>query len=388
MHRRSFLSGLGALTLTQGLMGCQTNNQLRLEMAFLRSTIPSQLFGEFRKKLTGGTSLDLDPLQSLAELFEQLQTWRRELNQASTDTVVPVRAVSIGHYWLSQAIQQELIQPLNLDTLVGWKQLGQAWQNLVTRDRQGQLAGAMRNLPVWGAPYRWGMTVIVYRKDKFAKAPNLKVPQDWDDLWQPELRGRVSLLDQPREVIGLALKRLGQSYNTPNPAAVAELRPTLAALNRQTKLYSSDTYLQPLILGDTWVAVGWSTDILPELSAGGDLVMVVPKSGTALWADLWVQPYRQQRLAEIEQGLFNQWLDFWWQPEIVNQLSQFSNAPSPLTVKDKTPGRSTQLLLPPTVDFARHEFIEPLGKQATAQYRQLWVEMRRVEMRRAEMRGG
>lgn len=38
--------------------------------------------------------------------------------------------------------------------------------------------------------------------------------QDWDDLWRPELTGKISMIDSPREVVGAILKRMGASYNT------------------------------------------------------------------------------------------------------------------------------------------------------------------------------
>lgn len=38
--------------------------------------------------------------------------------------------------------------------------------------------------------------------------------QDWDDLWRPELTGKISMVDSPREVVGAVLKRMGASYNT------------------------------------------------------------------------------------------------------------------------------------------------------------------------------
>lgn len=38
--------------------------------------------------------------------------------------------------------------------------------------------------------------------------------QDWGDLWRPELAGKISMVDSPREVIGAVLKHMGASYNT------------------------------------------------------------------------------------------------------------------------------------------------------------------------------
>jgi putative spermidine/putrescine transport system substrate-binding protein len=379
MHRRSFLAGLGTLALTQGLGGCQSNSQQQLETYFLRSTVPSQLFNQFRSQLSGA-NLKLDPLLSLEALFERLQSWRRELGQPSANASgpLPVRTLSLGNFWLSQAIRQQLIQPLNLDKLTNWSRLPLVWQSLVTRDRQGNLAdisSASSDLQVWGAPYRWGMTVIVYRKDKFAKLG--WAPQDWSDLWRPELQGKLSLLNQPREVIGLTLKRLGSSYNIAEPAGVEGIQQALKDLNRQVRFYSSDAYIQPLLLEDTWAAVGWSTDVLPEVRQDDRLAIAVPKAGTSLWADVWVQPNQNGNLDDPSQKLLNRWLDFWWQPEVVNQLSQYSDALSPLAVSGQTPGRTSQLLLPNADSFARHEFLNPLADKTITQLRSLWQDMRK-----------
>ncbi|XP_024038886.1 uncharacterized protein LOC112097729 isoform X2 [Citrus clementina] len=37
---------------------------------------------------------------------------------------------------------------------------------------------------------------------------------DWKDLWQPELAGRISMVNSPRQVIGSVLKYRGASYNS------------------------------------------------------------------------------------------------------------------------------------------------------------------------------
>lgn len=37
-----------------------------------------------------------------------------------------------------------------------------------------------------------------------------------------------------------------------------------------------------------WVAVGWSSDVIPVAKRMSNVAVVVPKSGASLWADLWV----------------------------------------------------------------------------------------------------
>ena len=54
--------------------------------------------------------------------------------------------------------------------------------------------------------YTWGITGIAYNKN-YVK----DVPDSWEDLWNPEYAGRLILLNDSRETIGMALKKNGFS---------------------------------------------------------------------------------------------------------------------------------------------------------------------------------
>ncbi len=387
--RRLFLTGAIGLTLGNLLSGCARQNGQTLSIQVLNGSIPLQVIAEFRKHLkqtsTAGT-LEIGLETQLQKLFEALQSWKRSA-QTKTPTANPFGwvplinkptvvpdLVTLGDYWLDKAIQQGLIQPFNPQHLPGWEQLPQPWQDLVTRTSP---TGAGDR--VWGMPYRWGSTVIAYRQDIF-KEKGLPLPTDWSDLWRSDLRGHISLLDQPREVIGLTLKKLGQSYNTANLNAVPNLKAELAALNRQVKFYSSDAYLQPLLLGDTWLAVGWSTDILPLMQRVQTIAAVVPQSGTALWSDLWVRPATAP--SEIF-ALAADWVRFCWQPDIASQLSLLSHAASPMVVTtdpSKLPAalRQNSVLLPAASVQKASEFLKPLDPAAIKQYQATWKSLRQV----------
>jgi putative spermidine/putrescine transport system substrate-binding protein len=359
------------------LAGCRTSNQATLNVHFLKNSIPAQLVGKFRHDFKFSLLLNLVPEPELANLFTQLQSWKVQPESISR-TVPTASLVSLGDYWLTPAIEQGLIQPLNPTQLSHWNHLPSRWQSLVSRDgANDKLSVHQENLnserQVWGAPYRWGTTVIAYRKDKFK--PLGWAPSDWDDLWRPELKRRFSLLDHPREVIGLTLKKMGHSYNSENIKSIPELAAELRALNQQVKLYNSSAYLQPLVLGDTWLAVGWSTDILPIMRRNDQIRAVIPRSGTALWSDVWVRSASKH--PEPDSGVGNQWIDFWWQPEVANQLSRFSNARSPiLTDFNPADNLTKSILLPDQQVFDHSEFLKPLPAATIEQYRSLWQEIR------------
>jgi putative spermidine/putrescine transport system substrate-binding protein len=215
------------------------------------------------------------------------------------------------------------------------------------------------------------------------------MPKDWSDLWRPELQGHISLLDQPREVIGLTLKKLGKSYNTEKLSEVPSLEEELSKLHQQVKYYSSNKYLEPLILGDTWLALGWSTDVLSVRSSNRQIEAIVPLSGTAIWADVWVQPASVSDNSKPPAGpkantsLTKDWINFCWQPQSAEKISILSNATSPIFFDDdsKTLPKALQdnpLLLPDSSVLDKSEFLKPLPKEVSQEYEALWKKIRNV----------
>jgi putative spermidine/putrescine transport system substrate-binding protein len=374
MRRRSFLQGSTILLFGQGLLACGAKNQQTLSVELLKGSIPGQVVDKFQQSLQSKIGLNFVPLEQLQDLYQQLQAWRdRPQTTSQKRWGIPLSSsqkkaadlITLGDYWLKTAIEEKLIQPLEIEKLKQWPVLPQRWQEIVTRNEQGLLDARGK---VWGAPYRWGTTVIVYRRDKFTRLG--WEPVDWTDLWRPELRDRISALDQPREVIGLVLKKLGQSYNTQKIDSIANLEAELRTLKPQVKFYSSTRYLEPLIMGDTWLAIGWSNDVLPVLGRYPQLQAVVPRSGTALWADLWVKPVTGKK-----DDLIYQWIDFCWLPNIANQISLLTKTNSPISTpitKFDIQTSLLKILIDNQELFAKSEFLLPLPSQVTAQYQSLF----------------
>jgi putative spermidine/putrescine transport system substrate-binding protein len=368
-----------------------------LNVGLLQDSIPVQLVAEFRRTLESPVRLKFDPQAQLKDIYQNLRVWKQQAEnpESSQGFSLPLisrkppaiaNLVTLGDYWLESAIQQQLIQPLDLSTLPGWQNLPPRWQGIVRRNRQGQLDESGL---IWGAPYRWGTVVIAYRRDKFEELG--WTPTDWSDLWRPELRDRISLLDSPRQVIGLTLKKLGFSYNTKNLSQVPNLKTELLDLHKQVKLYSSNHYLEPLVLGDTWLAVGWSTDILSLRGRDRQIQAVVPRSGTSLWADVWVQPAVPKTAAEsptpdqeMLTSLSQQWIDFCWRQQSAIDISLLSDAASPIlvtlnpaTLPDSL--RQSSVLLPEPSILEASEFLYPLPPEAIDQYLELWQEIRTMQ---------
>lgn len=380
MDRRSFLIATGTLALGQILAGCGNQNQATLNVKFLKGSVPNPVVKAFRNANKQAGKLNFSTVAQLKDLFKNLQSWQQNNKNPEPERApflgISLRAstnppdlVTLGDYWLAAAIEQKLIQSFDPTALQLWSKLPQRWQELVTRNDQGEKDPQGK---VWAAPYRWGYTMIVYNRDKF-KSLGWQ-PKDWDVLWREELRDRISLLNHPREIIGLTLKTLGKSYNTENLSQVPDLKQQLDRLKAQVKFYSSDTYLQPLILEDTWLAVGWSNDLLPIIQRYRQFDGLIPASGTALWADLWVLP-----TGNTNQALNQKWIDFCWQPQVAQQISLLSKASSPIPVELNPANIQAELqhlLIPNEQILQRSEFLLPLSQETRQQYQSLWQEIR------------
>ena len=103
--------------------------------------------------------------------------------------------------------------------------------------------------------YTWGMTGIVYNK-KYIKEP----PTSWNDLWKPEYKGRVILLNDSREVFGMALKKNGWSNNSTDPAQLKKAYEDLTLLVPNILAYDTDGIKQKFIAEEAWIGTMWSGD--------------------------------------------------------------------------------------------------------------------------------
>ncbi|KAH9687693.1 spermidine/putrescine-binding periplasmic protein [Citrus sinensis] len=289
--------------------------------------------------------------------------------KAKSASYMAADLVSVGDSWLSFAIKKRLIEPMAGAEDQDWfKCLSHKWK--------------VTSLSLI-------LEVEMMRRSLFGHQ------LDWKDLWQPELAGRISMVNSPREVIGSVLKYRGTSYNSnyiDSQVAGGKIavQQNLALLANQVRLFDSTHYLKAFAIGDVWVAVGWISDVLPAVKHMSNVAVVVPKSGASLWADLWAIP-AASRLETKQIGgrvrgafpLIHQWIEFCLQTARALPFKQEvipSASPSALEstlvklpeelFKGK-PSLDTNLIagVPPTEILARWQLgqsITSLGKDASA----------------------
>ncbi|MEM1369199.1 MAG: extracellular solute-binding protein [Cyanobacteria bacterium P01_H01_bin.15] len=380
IKRRRVLQGLCSLSVLPLLAGCDRAQAFSLLL--LKGSIPASVLEAFQKG-EQGTDFSWTAQPQLADIFARLQVWQGDEVANQSQFRIPTLAelrqgnkpgpqanlATLGDYWLTSAITKELLDPFEPNELPKFERLPAPWRAIVKRDSQGLLA---KNGKIWGAPYRWGSLLIVYREDKLKKFD--WIPTDWSDLWRPELAQRFSLPADYRLVLAIGLKKLGASPNATQ--LPTDLLPTLQELQNRVMFYSSNTYLQPLVLGDSWMGVGWSEDILPLIARNPKLKAIAPESGTILWSDVWVKPKGMKN-----SPISTAWIEHCWQPKVAANIAARTAAGSPVLLDQPTEEFPPKLQQNPLFLLSasirdRSEFLEPLSPEIEQKYQELWQALR------------
>ena len=149
----------------------------------------------------------------------------------------------------------------------------------------------------FSAPYQWGTTGLGVDLSITGE----DVPQTWGLVFDPEiaadynLEGQfATLLNDPRETMGAALKFLGYSLNTTSEAELDEARDVIQAARDRITAYESDQYDELLVTGDAAVTHGYSGNFIVQFDEAENpdqYTYFVPEEGGTRWVDNMAIPF-------------------------------------------------------------------------------------------------
>jgi len=211
-------------------------------------------------------------------------------------------------------------------------------------------------------PYFWGTLGIVYNEKMVDKAP-----EHWNDLWRPEYKNSIMMIDGAREVMGLGLNSDGHSLNSKDADQLQEAVDKLYTLTPNIKAIVADEMKGYMIQNNAAIGVTFSGEARQMLEANEDLRYVVPTEASNLWFDNIVIP----KTVKNKKAAY-QFINFMLRPE-----NAYKNA---LYVGYSTPNLPAKAMLPkeiqedeafyPTEETMKHlEVYEQLGPKWLGTYK-------------------
>ena len=290
----------------------------------------------------------VDTYTSNEELLAKLQS-----GAVSPDIIMP------SDYMVAIMIRENLLAMLDWNNIPNVKNISPQFQSKYF-DPENR----------YSVPYTWGTAGIAY--DSAVVNP---APESWSILWDPAYHQRLSMLDDMRETIGVALKLLGYSVNTVNLEELGAVKQKLLEQKPLVKLYTSEPN-EVLNSGEVVVAHCWSGDAFRAADRRPSIKYAIPKEGTTQFIDTVCIPESAAHKAIAEQ-----FINYLLRPEVNAKITESTRYGTSVTeARNYLPEdlRNHPGIYPPEDVLRQFEFLIDLG-DFTANYEGAWIEVRQNE---------
>ncbi|MET0704722.1 MAG: spermidine/putrescine ABC transporter substrate-binding protein [Mycobacterium sp.] len=187
---------------------------------------------------------------------------------------------------------------------------GLGWLNPINHDRVKNFANLRPDLlnssvdpgRKFSAPYMTGLTGLAYNKAATGRAIT-KI----DDLWDPAFKGKVSLLSDMQDGLGMIMLSQGSSLSDPTEQTVQKAVDLVKEQKDkgQIRRFTGNDYADDLAAGNIAIAQAYSGDVVQLKADNPDLEFIVPESGGTNFIDTMVIPYTTQNQKAAEA-----WIDY------------------------------------------------------------------------------
>jgi spermidine/putrescine transport system substrate-binding protein len=338
VNRRIFLLGAACAA------GCARGRRERLNVYNWSNYIAPHTVGDFEREF--GVTVRYGVFESNEEMLAKALT-----GSSGWDVVFP------SNYLIRPMRENRLLAPLRHEWLAGLDNL----------DARFRAPSWDPNLE-YSVPYMWGASGVISSR-KLDPAPAA-----WADLWNSALRGRVTMLDDPAEVLGACLKKLGYSINSANADELKRAAAEAVAQKNFLRAYLNAEARDQLVSGDILAAQLWATTSQQAIDAEPSLRFVYPQEGFANYADnaVILRESGRSRLA-------HRFIDYLLRPHVAASILRATSAATANAAALKLLPeslRANPTLYPSAEVLARGEWFEPQPAASQRLRDRLWTEIK------------
>ncbi|MEV6583180.1 spermidine/putrescine ABC transporter substrate-binding protein [Streptomyces sp. NPDC051582] len=177
-------------------------------------------------------------------------------------------------------------------------------------------------------PFTMYKTGIGWRRDRLGDLTG-----SWSDLWNEQAKGKVFVLDDRDEVLGMGALKLGLGLSTGDPAELDRVTDTLRSLRPRLRGFSSDSY-NNLLNGNADMTQAWSGDMAAMLAQAEDPSVFgfeVAREGAPVNSDCYAIPANAQH-----PGTAMLFIDYMLRPENVKKNIEYIGYPMPVRGTEDT----------------------------------------------------
>ncbi|MDP4032311.1 MAG: spermidine/putrescine ABC transporter substrate-binding protein [Pseudorhodobacter sp.] len=247
-----------------------------------------------------GAAVQLNVFGSNEEMLAKLQA-----GGSGWDVFVPT------NYTMTTYVGEALIEPLDASRIPNF--------DAASFDARFAAPGIVDGA-LYGIPKNWGTTGFAVNNNH-TDGKHLTTWKEFWDLTMTSFSGRTMVHDYQLTTIGNALKYYGYSFNSIDPAELAEAEKLLIAAKPHLFAITSD-YQPSMRSGDAWMTICWTGDGKQMNRDMPEIEYVLGREGGELWSDFYAIPKGAPHL-DAAYAL----IDFLLNPEINAKESLFHGYP-------------------------------------------------------------
>lgn len=270
---------------------------------------------------------------------------------ASYDVVIP------SDYMIGRMIEENMLEKLDLTNIPNSKFIADNYKN-TAYDPQNE----------YSIPYTAGTVVLIYNTKMVDKAPD-----SWDILWDEKYKGQILMFDNSRDAIGIALKKLGFSYNTTDETQIKAAVEELKKQKPLVQAYVMDQIFDKMGNNEAALSAYYAGDAVVMMEENPDLAFAIPKEGTNLFIDAMCIPKGSAHKKEAEE-----FINFMCRTDIavLNAEEICYTTPSTAALEELDPElKENTLIYPPDNTYKNTETFANLPQATRELYDKLWFEV-------------
>jgi len=269
--------------------------------------IPDSIIEKFEDEFN--VRIVYDEFASNEEMFAKLRSTRS--SRGSYDIVFP------SNYYVPIMIREGMLEKIDKSKI----------ENLKNIDPYVLAKAEYDPTMEYSVPYFYGAAAIIVNT---ARVPHYE--ESWSIFAREDLRGRMTMLDDLREVLGDALVYLGYSVNTINPSQIAQARDLVNNVWKPNLVkFDAETFGKGYANEDFWVVHGYPEVVYEEIFDNEQLLantaIFIPKEGGPSYIDNMVILKNARNI-----DLAHEFINFIHRPEIFAEFADEFGLPATVNI--------------------------------------------------------
>ncbi|HLR72109.1 MAG TPA: spermidine/putrescine ABC transporter substrate-binding protein [Pseudogracilibacillus sp.] len=274
---------------TEDASGEEADNELSDELVIFNWSeyMPDEIIEGFEEEF--GVDVTYTTFSSNQEMLAKIQS-----GTVAYDIAIP------SDFYVQVLKEEGLLNEINFDNIPNYENIADEWKSL-PYDPDNE----------YSVTYMYGFDGIYYNKTKVDEPPT-----SWEDLWNPDYKGHVVVVEAADEINNMLQQYMGNDMNDPTEEQIEEGGELFKELVPNVLKFTEAPKAE-LVSEDAWIGFGYSGEAGVAYLENEDIDFVLPEEGGIKWTDNMVIPSTAENQATAEA-----FINYMLEPEVSKILSE------------------------------------------------------------------